>query len=125
MPTEKPRAPEHGIQAAILTYLSTQKRDTFAWRNNSGALVVPGAGTHARRFVRYGMKGSADIIGVCRGIMFALEVKQPGRYPTPDQKAFLAEVTRCGGIGTVVRSVDDAMDIINRIRCNRSDASSN
>jgi hypothetical protein len=51
--------------------------------------------------------GVADIFGVLRpqGLSLALEVKRPGRRPTPMQEAFLATVRDHGGIGACVQSV--------------------
>lgn len=74
-----------------------------AWRNNSGATKI------GKRFIRFGMKGSSDILGVLppSGRFLAVECKQPKGRTTPDQDAFLSAVNEAGGLGFVVRSVDE------------------
>jgi hypothetical protein len=64
-------------------------------------------------------KGSSDIIGLRPVIItdamigktlaqfVALEIKQPGQSPTPEQRHFLAFVSERGGFARVVRSVGD------------------
>lgn len=65
-----------------------------------------------QRFTRYGLcVGSSDLIGIVapRGIILALEVKRTIKdQPTPEQVMFLELINRRGGVGRVVRSVDDA-----------------
>lgn len=64
-------------------------------------------------------KGSSDLIGLRQIVITpemvgqtiaqftALEVKQPGKYPTPEQRHFLAFVAERGGLARVVRSAGD------------------
>lgn len=84
-----------------------QLRGVYAWRNNSGGAVM------GKRFVRFGKKGSADILGVLGGgRILAVECKMPGRKPSPDQRAFLDAIAAAGGLALVVRNVgqlDDAL----------------
>jgi len=90
-----------------------------------------------QRFTRYGLcKGSSDIIGIVQtlqtyptaehvgclqrydshGVFLALEVKQPGKRPTPEQQMFLDLVNRRGGVGECVHSEDEAGAAIERAR---------
>jgi hypothetical protein len=46
------------------------------------------------------------------GLYFALEVKQPGEKPTDAQTAFLAAVRESGGVGAVVRSIEDVKSLL-------------
>lgn len=74
---------------------------------------------HAGLFV-----GSSDLVGwrsitirpehVGRvlAVFTGLEVKAPGRNPTPAQRQFLAQLIDAGGLGGVVRSTPDALTII-------------
>jgi len=72
----------------------------FAWRNNSG--------TSHNGKVRYGLVGSSDIIGILPdGRFLAIECKYGKGKTTPEQDAFLAEITRNGGEAFIARSVDD------------------
>jgi len=78
----------------------------FCWRQNQGA--IGGEYKGKQRFLRFtSVDGVSDILGVLRlqGLSLALEVKRPGRRPTPKQEAFLATVREHGGIGVCVQSV--------------------
>jgi len=63
-------------------------------RQNTGAMMVEG------RFVRFGKAGNSDLTGIVPGgRRLDVEVKRPGRRPTPQQIAYLQEVNRFGGVG--------------------------
>lgn len=108
------RTETHLVSACLDTL---RKLGIFAWRNNSGAAMLPGRGG-AMMPVRFGLKGSSDILGIIDGGRFlAVECKQPKKYPTKEQRAFLAAVKDHGGCALVVRSVDDLIDgLRNEIR---------
>lgn len=77
-----------------------------AFRNNTGARTDTHKGK--RRFTRFGIPGSPDIIGVLPGGRFlGVEVKLPGGTATAAQDAFLRVVNATGGLGCVVRSIAD------------------
>lgn len=105
-PTDRP---EREIVRAILDYLRLEKIP--AWRNNTGAVQ------EGRRFIRFGPKGGADILGVLPpdGRFLALEVKRPGRHATQEQQAFLDWVDAAGGIGEVVTSIQDVRLVLARV----------
>ena len=75
------------------------------FRNNVGLFD-----TRDGRKVRTGLcVGSSDLIGWTRdGRFLAIEVKAPGRAPTPEQANFLREVASAGGVAFVAYSADDA-----------------
>src|SRR5262245_32736210 len=88
-------------------------KGVFALRNNSGALL-----NAANRPVKFGEKGSADLLlcynpgqlsGEPRGpgMFVAVEVKGPRGKADDDQEAWLAAVRRAGGRALVVRSVGE------------------
>jgi hypothetical protein len=78
-----------------------------AWRNNSGAWKV------GNRFVRFGEKGSADILGVLPGgRLLACECKLPGKLPTEAQSAWLERVRQAGALACVVTSVKELEDVL-------------
>jgi Holliday junction resolvase len=56
--------------------------------------------------------GQPDILGCRRGQMFAIEVKQPGKKPTPIQKARLREWEMSGAVAGVATSLSEAKKII-------------
>jgi hypothetical protein len=100
---------ETQLVSAILDVISIKYRATvYAYRNNTGATATPSGG-----FVRYGHKGSADIIGVVKGGKFlALECKTASGKPTPHQLEWLAAISALGGVAAIVRSVDEACAVI-------------
>lgn len=105
---------EQTIQQRIRLALS--RGPVRLWRNNTGALR-----DQRGQLVTYGLcKGSADLIGY-RSItvtpemvgatiaqFVALEVKAVAGRTTPEQEAFIRLVAEAGGVGAVVRSIDDA-----------------
>ena len=46
----------------------------------------------------YGKSGVPDIIGCFRSTFFAVEVKRPGKTPTPIQKRRMAEIRAANGV---------------------------
>lgn len=75
-------------------------RRVVAWRNNTTGVYDPKRGVF-RTFA--GRKGVSDLLGVLPGGRFlAVEVKRPGEVPTLDQKEFLADVAKAGGLALVV-----------------------
>jgi hypothetical protein len=96
---------EGPVVSACLDYLAA--RGIMAWRNNSGAVKL------TRRdgkegFVRFGKKGSADIIGVLPGGRFiAVECKTEKGRLSGEQTVFLENVKKAGGVAFVARSAYD------------------
>jgi hypothetical protein len=41
-----------------------------------------------------------------------MEVKQPKNYPTPIQRHRIQQISLAGGVGVVVRCVQDALDAL-------------
>jgi hypothetical protein len=94
---------ERDVLAVILDYLNTLP-DTVAWRNNTGAVSAEYKGK--RRFIRYGVRGGADVFSIQKGRFIAVEVKRQGKKPTPDQAAFLEMVREHGGVGIWADSLE-------------------
>ncbi|MDR2951863.1 MAG: VRR-NUC domain-containing protein [Treponema sp.] len=90
--------PEGSIKAACLRYL--ERRGFFAWNNPSGAVRVA-----PERWLHFGKKGSADILGCLPdGRFLAVEVKSQRGRLSPEQSAFLEKVRGLGGLAVVGRS---------------------
>lgn len=89
--------------------LLTCSRGPFRlWRNETGAAIRPHGGV-----VRYGLPGSSDIIGLGpAGRFIALEVKIGSDKQNERQKNFEKTINAMGGVYAVVRSVQDAIDIL-------------
>lgn len=103
--TRKPRSPESAVLRACLDYLAV--RGIMAWRNNSGLAMMRGRGGKPQP-VRFGKKGSSDILGVLPGgRLLAVECKASDGKPTDEQIAFLDRVRAAGGVAILARSLDD------------------
>ena len=94
----------------------TREGSVRIFRNNVGVLPDPRTGG----YIRFGLAvGSADLIGVLKpdGRFIALEIKTPTGKTTPEQEAWLNTIRSFGGVAEVVRSVDEAMVVIQKARC--------
>lgn len=83
-------------------------RGHYVYRQNTGAYKPEGS----KRFIRFGVKGGADIIGVIgagekRGTFLAVECKFGKNKTSDDQLAFGEKITSHGGVYIVAYSVDD------------------
>jgi len=97
----KPKILEKHVLKACLKYLSF--RPGMWWRNNTGALL---AGDN--RFIRFGHRGSSDIIGLTpKGRFVAIECKGTGGVLSKEQKIFQEQVERNNGIYVLAYDVDD------------------
>ena len=98
--------PERDLQNSIIELLN--KKGHFVWKTvNRGFQLPSGAWMHSSSI------GVPDILGVQKnsGKLIGVEVKMPGRKPTPEQQEFLNRIASLGGIGLVAYSIDDIMDI--------------
>lgn len=92
---------EKEIQNLILQYLHLRK--FFCWRNNTGGFV-----DKRDHFYQFGKVGSGDILGLTpTGRFFSIEVKAPGKHPTPKQTEFMDAVNASKGIAFVARCLED------------------
>lgn len=118
---------EKDVLAAVR--LAVQKLKCTTFRNNCGSLQ------DARgRWVQFGLcVGSSDAIGWTEykiepkdvgrtvAVFTAFETKTPhGKKPTDDQARFIGHVQLAGGIASVARSAQDAIDAINAWRARGS-----
>lgn len=94
------------LVANILCELSKPQYNCRVWKNATGtALSMDG-----RRVIRYGLPGSADILGVrWPGQFIAIEVKTGSGRQNPDQLAFQKMVESLGGVYIVARSIQDLL----------------
>ena len=96
---------ESAVLRACLDYL--RLRGHFVFRVNGGAFETKRGG-----FVRCtDISGVADIIGVTRGgKALAVEVKSEKGKQSPAQKIFETNLTACGGVYVLARSVEDLQE---------------
>lgn len=111
-PSTKPK--ERDILKAIMELLHRHPKVATVARFNSGVFQKQyGDKTH---YIRANtQKGMADIQGMLKGgTLYAFEVKSPTGIVAAHQEAYLKTVRDNGGIGEVVRSVDDVISILGR-----------
>lgn len=88
---------EADIVRAILKYLKTVP-NCFAWKEHGGM---------------YGTAGIPDIIACIGGQFYAFEVKTDAGKTTALQDATIRKIKAAGGTATVIRSVDEVIQILN------------
>lgn len=95
---------EHEIQQRILLALGSRS-DVRLWRNNVGATRI------GDRWMRFGLPGSSDLLGILRpsGRLLAIEVKGPRGRVTKQQAVFGQVIQSFGGVWVVARSVEEAI----------------
>lgn len=84
---------ESAIQTKIIKYLESQ-----------GAVV--------NKTIGMSKAGWPDIVGVYKGRFIGVEVKRPGKKPTPLQEFKLEELAKAGALVGVATSVDDAQKLM-------------
>lgn len=91
---------ESAIVYACLEHLAL--RGIFSWRNNTGAVEVEG------RYIRYGLPGSPDILGILPdGKFLGVECKTPEGRQRRLQKRFQGATEENRGIYILARSSAD------------------
>ena len=106
---------ESTVLASILAALghknaqgAIEGRYGLFWRNNSGAMKV------GARFIRYGLPGSPDVIGIVNGQFVGIEVKREDGKQSEHQQEFERLATKYGGHYAVVRSAREAIESVVR-----------
>lgn len=90
------------------------------WQNNTGSILVDG------RIVSFGLKGSADILGIaCDGKLIAIEVKTGSAKLTQEQKLFRRMVETMGGYYYEARTDDCLDELINKLSTIRQQITNN
>lgn len=93
---KKKTPPEPHTEAAITESIRDLLRrfQIFHWKNWGGML---------------GTKGVPDILGIYQGRFLGIEVKSETGILRPEQKQFLENIQKNGGIGFVARNLDDVI----------------
>lgn len=95
---------EHSIQNDILTYL--RYNGFMVLRNNSGAVKIQD------RLIKFGQRGSADILAWKNGVPYAIECKTKTGRLSEFQKQWLEEAKDHGIVTIVARSVEDVISVL-------------
>jgi hypothetical protein len=108
VPRKKNFTVEHNrLQADILVALSKQNLGMF-WANATGAGTSPSG-----EWIRYGLIGSSDIIGVLNsGRAIFIEVKTGKATQSPQQLKFEAAIKARNGLYFVARSVQNVLSFV-------------
>lgn len=109
--SKKMSTPEGKIQLEIIKFLRAER--VFCWRNE------PLTYNHKLGIYvssPYVMKGTPDIISIINGQFVGWEVKTPKGSQSADQKLFEKRTIQNGGAYFVVRSVDDARNVLKTLR---------
>lgn len=100
--------PEAALQAKIIKAIErAYGPNVLVERTNAGM-----ATTSAGNVINIGKAGTSDLKVCLRGRFIALEVKTATGKLTEKQARYLEQVKAAGGIGEVVRSVDEALAIL-------------
>ena len=97
---------EKSVKTECLEYLRLM--GIYAWNNPSGAVKVGD-----NRFMSFGKKGAADIIGILKdGRFLAVECKSDKGRLSEAQERFLNKVKDMGGLAVVARSFKDIEKVL-------------
>lgn len=82
----------------------------FLWRNKTGAMPTPGDG-----FIRFGYRGSPDIIGVINGKIVCIECKRSKAKQSESQIEFEKLINNNKGIYILVKGLNDMEMVYKRL----------
>ncbi len=106
---------EHSKLVNEILLVYGARKDLTLWKNATGAVKI------GERFLRFGLKGSPDILGIADGGTFVgIEVKTGAAKQTPEQRLFEAMVWRRGGVYVVARCMQDVETAIANITAHNS-----
>lgn len=91
--------------------------DCRVWKNATGAAV-----SRTGSYVKFGKKGSADILGITSdGRMFCVEVKTGQAVQTKEQKAFQNMITKMGGRYFLARNSQSVVQFLDELNLAKVD----
>lgn len=102
---------ESDIQKTILEWLTWKK--VFHYRNNSGA--SPRESNGKRYYIRFGERGSPDIICVIDGKYVGIECKTSKGKQSESQIEFQKRLEDAGGVYFLARSLEDVIDFFKKV----------
>lgn len=103
------------MSSSVREWLEFQQ-DIVILRTNAGVAWSKSEPGEPQRMIKLGRKGTADLTLCVVGAFVAIELKVQGNTLTDDQEAYREEVLRCGGIHSVCRSINEVVDLVERIR---------
>ena len=111
------RETERQVERAILDAI-TSIPGVKAWKNESVGVYDPVKKTFRRSHNPYRIRGVPDILGWYRDRFFGIEVKTPTNHngATYEQRQWIKEANSAGHFATVIISVDEALQFIERVK---------
>lgn len=112
MTRAQPVQPEWRLQIQLCDYLKLCHPELLWWSTPNGGYIMD------RRVVAKlkatGLRpGVSDLILIGpQGRAIGIEVKVPGAYPSPEQRAFRDALFAAGGRYFIVRSIDDLRQVL-------------
>ena len=97
------KGPREGVIVGDVLDALNALDGVHAWRNNTGSATIRG------RPVRFGERGSADVLAVVRGKFLAVECKTATGRQSADQRRWAQAVTDAGGLYVLARSATEAV----------------
>lgn len=103
--------PERLIENAIFAFLKS--KNIMCWKTDSVGIFNPVRKVYMKSHNPHRIRGVSDCLGILPdGRFLALEVKAPKGYPTKEQKEFVANIIKNGGVAAVVRSVQEVEELL-------------
>lgn len=87
---ERLKISENDVKKLVRDYLNVH--GIFHWHNAANVISHPGL---------------SDRMALYRGKFYALEIKKPGGKLSANQKIFLENVEKAGGVGVVITCLED------------------
>lgn len=106
--------PEKLIENHILNWLAWNK--FFVWKNQSVGIFDPVKKIYRKPNSIHHLKGVSDILGIYKGRFLAIEVKSQTGVVSKEQKEFINNVNKEGGIAFVARSIEDVKKALEEIK---------
>lgn len=93
------------------TLMAMSKKYCMVWANNTG---VARDLNYDDRIIRFGLKGSSDIIGTYKGLFLGIEVKTGNAVQNKFQKNFEKRIRQIGGIYIIIneQNVKQVLNIV-------------
>lgn len=60
------------------------------------------------------VRGFPDLLGCVNGLLFAFEVKEPGKDAEPHQERIMKRIRKAGGIACVIYEPQEALNVVRR-----------
>lgn len=107
------RREEQALSNAVMNYLAIKGILHYRVRN-TGTIIHKRGGGLAYGRDRYSttQRGAADILAWHNGKAYAFELKSQKGRVRPEQQQWISKFNEQGGIGMVVRSLDDVMNVL-------------